>query len=537
MKKYILLLPLLLASTIGASQTANDTINRMVLVESTYNPIITGAVKRNFIPEEVKPSMNKEQIVYASENVDLTNFDREAKLAEAATIAPEKGYQGYVHLGYGNYNNLDGLAAYKFRRGNSDLALKAHADGWNGKFRLDDNTQWRSHLYDLGAEADYNVQLGSTALNAGAYATYYHYNYLSDSLSAGNPAQQASKVGAYLGLTGSLQDYCYGATIHYTHFRRATYLGSKAAHGEGHLDIHAFLGKDLYEWGMATMQVRSNVLSYQGLSHYQGCFSLGITPQWDYQLGHFRFISGFNMDFLGGSNRQAPLQMSPECSISYTPSDKPFTAKLTLDGGRDMNTFGHLHELSPYWATTAQIRPTYTFMNAHLDGGVRLVEGLHLHLGGGYKILSDALFETATTINGTRYTGITGHHAQVATVDGEVSYLYRDLVTLSAKGTYQHWMLKGDRTLLARTPQLSTDVDARVRIIPQLHAHTHLKCVTFTGTDERAIIDWSLGAHYALNKQTSLFFDAHNLLNHRHSYYTGYSAEGFNVLIGGMVKF
>ena len=125
MKKYILLLPLLLASTIGASQTANDTINRMVLVESTYNPIITGAVKRNFIPEEVKPSMNKEQIVYASENVDLTNFDREAKLAEAATIAPEKGYQGYVHLGYGNYNNLDVLAAYKFRRGNSDLALKA----------------------------------------------------------------------------------------------------------------------------------------------------------------------------------------------------------------------------------------------------------------------------------------------------------------------------------------------------------------------------------------------------------------------------
>ena len=61
MKRYIALVPVLLAATIGISQTANDTINRMVLVESTYNPIIVGAVKRNFIPEEVKPSMNKER--------------------------------------------------------------------------------------------------------------------------------------------------------------------------------------------------------------------------------------------------------------------------------------------------------------------------------------------------------------------------------------------------------------------------------------------------------------------------------------------
>ena len=34
----------------GVAQTSahNDTINRMVLVESTYNPVVAGAMKRGF---------------------------------------------------------------------------------------------------------------------------------------------------------------------------------------------------------------------------------------------------------------------------------------------------------------------------------------------------------------------------------------------------------------------------------------------------------------------------------------------------------
>ena len=135
---------MLLITAIGIAQTNNDTINRMVLVESTYNPIIVGAVKRNFIPEEVRPSMNREKVVYADENIDLTNFDREAQPAQVIKVLPEKGTPGYAHLGYGNYNNISGLAAYKWQfASNSDLTLRGHIDGWSGKFRLSDDTRWR----------------------------------------------------------------------------------------------------------------------------------------------------------------------------------------------------------------------------------------------------------------------------------------------------------------------------------------------------------------------------------------------------------
>ena len=102
-------------------------------------------------------------------------------------------------------------------------------------------------------------------------------------------------------------------------------------------------------------------------------------------------------------------------------------------------------------------------------------------------------------------------------------------------------MLKGDRALLARAPQFAMDVEARVRIITNLHAYTTLQWVSFTDANvadrERAIVNWSLGAHYALNKRCTLFCDAHNLLNRRHSYYAGYPSQGFNVLMGAMVNF
>ena len=546
MKRYITLLSVLLATMTGMAQATNDTINRMVLVESTYNPVIAGAVKRNFLPEEVKPTMNKEKVVYANENVDLTNFDRQAQPAQLVEVTPEKGTPGYAHLGYGNYNNLSALAAYKLHFGaNSDLAFRANVDGYSGNLKLGDGSKWRSHRYDMGLGTDYSIQLGDVALDAGAHAAYYNYNYLTGaSLRRGTAIQQANNLGAHASVKGLVQErYSYHASIAYTHFGRSTYFTAKAPHSEGYLNIDASFGMDLYDWGMASVLVRSDVINYQGPINYHGYFSLGITPQWDYQYGDFRFISGFNLDFLGGGNNQSvqtPLQMSPECSISYAP-DNCFTVKFTLDGGRDINTFSRLYALSPYWAAEQQVRPTYTFMNARLEGNLRIIEGLHLNIGGGYRMLGDALFETVMDSVGTTYTGITNHNAQIATFDAGISYSYKDLVSLSAKGAYLHWMMKGDRALLARAPRLKVDVDARVRIIPNLHAYTNLKVVSFTDTKvvdrERAIIDWSLGAHYALNKRFSFFLDGHNLLGRRHQYYTGYPTQGFNVMLGAMVKF
>ena len=545
MKRYIPLFPMLLVAVIGTAQTVGDTINRMVLVESTYNPIIVGAVKRNFIPEEVKPSMSKEKVVYADENVPLTTFDRMAQPAETVSITPEEeSAPGYAHLGCGNYNNLSGLAAYKWRFGTSDdLTLKAHIDGWNGTLKpLNSTVQWRSHLCDMGINAEYSTQLRGVAVETGIHAAYSSYNYLTDGThNKGADLQQTGNLGAYIGIEGSIKsDFHYRARAGYAHLGRCTLLGTRTPHSEGHFSIDGSVGMNLHEWGMASLQLQGDVLTYRGIGYYHGYHSLSLTPRWDYRLGDLRFAAGFNMDFLGGNRTlHTPLQLSPECYVNYVPADKPFTARFTLDGGRDVNTFGRLYALSPYWASATQVLPTYTFMNARLEGGVRIVEGLHLHLGGAYKILSDALFETVGYLSGVTYTCITNHNARVATLDVAIDYVYKDVANLSVKGTNHYWILKGDRSLLARAPQFKVDADARVRIMPKLYAYTDLLIVSFTKVvaRERAIIDWGLGADYAFSKRLSLFLDVHNLLGSRYSYYTGYPAQGFNVLVGAKFKF
>ena len=178
MRKHTTLLAVLLITAGAAAQTTtNDSINRMVLVESTYTPIIAGAVKRNFIPEEVEPSMKKETIVYANESVPISRFARTPRIAESASIAHTTNHPGYLHLGYGNYNNLDGLAAYSLRfKENHALTMNAYINGWNGKLKGYDNTRWRSSLYDMGLNADYRLLLGKAELSASINGAYHNYN-------------------------------------------------------------------------------------------------------------------------------------------------------------------------------------------------------------------------------------------------------------------------------------------------------------------------------------------------------------------------
>ena len=169
MKRYITLLPALLIAASAVAQTAtNDTINRMVLVESTYNPIISGATKHQFIPGEVEPSIKKSDIVYAQEGIPITQFDRRALPATSQPITTAKGLPGYLHLGYGNYNNTDVLATYNLHFGQRHaLSFSTALQGWNGKLPTPSNdNKWSSYLYQATANATYRLTLDAVELGA-----------------------------------------------------------------------------------------------------------------------------------------------------------------------------------------------------------------------------------------------------------------------------------------------------------------------------------------------------------------------------------
>ena len=547
MKIHItLLLSVLSAATIAAHPVASsDTINRTVLVESTYNPIVAGAVKRNFIPEIIEPSMKKETIVYAADGQPITRFERIPDAVKAADIEQEKLLPGYLHLGYGNYNNFSGLAAYKFNfNTHNSLSLNGHATGWNGKYNtFYTDSPWRSYMRDMGIDATYRLHMGCADLSVGFSGVNYAYNYLTADYFTGDTDKQlANRLQGNISLQGRMAErYHYQLHSAYTYFGRNSIWGQSLHNSEGHLHSEASLNADLSRWGVASVALYSDLLRYQGPESYQGYHAWGVTPRWDYRHGDFRFIAGAHLDFLN-QGKTITLQASPDCKVYYLPAS-PFSAVLTVDGGRELPTFSTLHTRSPYWGVYEQLSSSYTYVNAHLAGNLRIAEGLHLRLGAGYKVIDNALFETPYCyIDDIAYTGLLNTDTHLAYADTRLSYIYKDFLSLSAEATYNHWILQGDYSPLLRMPQLDGRLNARVRILQGFHLTTAYRYVMFTvmdglDTSEVPINNWDLGLHYAMNGSLSLFLEGHNLLNRHYQYYAGYPSQGINVLAGFVFKF
>lgn len=544
MKRFLTSLLTSISVAMVAAQATNDTINRMVLIESTYNPIIATAVKHNFIPEEMKPTVKNTPITYADEGLPLTTFNHTAREARITSIAHEKNFPGYVHFGIGNYLNLNGLAAYNLKINEKQaVTLDAHLEGWNGKIRTnEENYLWRSHLYDMGIGANYYLLMGNHRLDAHVNANHYNYNYLTYNHFLGNTdLQNSNHINGNIKLEGKLKEhYLYQTEVGYSYFSRSSYFDNPCNHDEQHIYVNALAGMDLYEWGLASIAIRADQLIYSGLpNNYNGYFSLNIMPQWNYRWEDFVFDTGLNLDILTKQN--AWIQASPQCKVSYLPKESPFTATLNLNGGRELPTYTNLYALSPYWVSRSALAPSYTYLNAQLIAGVRITEGLHLSAGGGYKITDNALFETALDTLGAVYTCMTAHKAQVAYAEMNVQYAYKELLQLSASGTYRHWMLKGNQALLSRAPMFDANLKGRARIIKGLYAHTDMRLMLFTPvegyTTEKAVINISLGARYAINERLSAFLDGHNLLNRHHQYYAGYPSQGISVMAGAAFKF
>lgn len=550
MNRTISILSALLIATASVAQTlSGDTINRTVLVESTYNPIVTYAVKRNFIPDEVEPSMNRTAIVYADKAMPIARLQRTALPAGKVGLAQSYSNPGYLHLGYGAYNNLDALAAYRFNfNENNTLTLKAGADGWAGRYDKitspDENDRWDSYLYRGNIDARYRLDYGSGELGAGLTGGYGTFNYLdiprsSVYLDKPDTKQQSTRLGGNLYVKGNIDErFQYNADATYTYTAQQNYLGEHKLNSENHLHTQAFFSADFGKYGIAALNLANDLLTYS-LSSLDPMSYITVTPQWSTAYKQFSFSTGVNLDF---SNQvYARLKASPSCSITYT-SKNNFDATLLLDGGRQLPTYSYLETLSPYWVYTPGLQSSYTYLNALLSGNMRLFEGLHLHLDGGYRIIGSALFEEAANIEDIRYTGFANRDAHLAHATTKLSYDYKQLFSCFAQATYNHWMVDGDNSILSRAPQLDAQAGIKARIYGGLSAHSNFRYVLFTATDsepqrETPIIDWNLGLQYALNNHWSFYLDGHNLLNHRHQLYTGYPTQGISAMAGAAFKF
>ena len=203
-----------------------------------------------------------------------------------------------------------------------------------------------------------------------------------------------------------------------------------------------------------------------------------------------------------------------------------------------MQTFRELYRLSPWWTADIPLQRAYTYLNSRLHAGVRVAEGFHLGLGGGYRITDDALFATEHVKHGLLYTGLVNHDTQVWNANADISYEWKDLFRFTTDFTYYGWLGMDDTpALLAFAPQMDWNTSVRARIIRSLHADAAFRyrqfCDTGAGCKD-AVADLSLKADYAFNRIASLYLSGENLLNRQSGFCPAIPAQGIRV-VGGVV--
>lgn len=545
---FFTLLTLLVAmpSAMTAQTAASDTIRRTVLVESVYNPVLASSEKRSFLPDEPQPVTRRETVVYADESHDPGNLARSPMGTGTVTLREDRLLPAYLRLGYGTRGNADVLGLYRASLGKNDvLDLSASFTGWNGAVPYEgltalatDSGTWQGRRYDTDARIAYHHK-GRTRFGLGADFGYYTRNHLLAAPLAGTDIQNSLWYGGdgYLAAPFRRIPAELGFSGAFHRWQNSAWQGIEQTNVENHAQLDARFSYRFPKAGQLNLALTNDLLTYSNLPDTLSHYLLGFHPSWVVEGKQGRVVLGLNVDALPADSQR--VRLSPNCLFTWTPT-APLRFDLVIDGGRDVQSFRDLYRLSPWWTAVVPLRKAYTYLNARLHMGVRVAEGLHVGLGGGYRMTDDALFATALVKNGLLYTGLTNHDTRVWNAGADVSYEWKDLFRFNTDFTYYGWLGVDDNPLLlVWAPQMDWNTSVRTRVVANLHADASFRYRRYNTTAagrQPSVADLSLKADYAFSRMVSLYLSGENLLN-RHSGFTPtYPAQGFRAVAGVTLK-
>lgn len=533
----LLLLPAALAAQ---TQNPDTTLNRTVVVEQEYAPLIRDAAKVNVLPRVDEPQVTPRQVEYDITLAPATQIPRDTLQAFAADEVPVRATPGYVRAGYGNYNNLDVYADYLFRLSSADrLGLTFSLDGMDGKLDWGgDAPKWNAFDYRTRAAVDYTHRFSRVDLNVAGHFGLRNFNLLPDSYAG---KQKFTLGDVHLGVASTAADLP-------VQFRAETNLMLyQRQHGVGHNDAQEVLVRTKADvWGnFAEGQSVGVALQMDNALYRKNDFdnytALSLTPYYAYKHGGWDIRAGVHVDPAFGFTNE--LCVAPDVRVQYA-----FPARTVLylqaTGGRLLNDFRRLESVSPYAEPAGQLATTYEQLNAALGVKLGTLSGYWMHLFGGYQNLTDDVFYYDLPV------GTSAYALELGTWDtdnfyfgAELSYDYRDVLRLSAQGTYRSWSTDDagkEIGVLAFKPAVTLDFKLDIHPVRPLRVHVGYRQVTRTKVEgERLdpVANLYAGATYDLFCGIGVYVRLDNLLNKTYQYDWFRPTEGFNLLGGVTFRF
>lgn len=542
----------------------DSTLNRTVVVENEYNPSIMDASKINVLPRIEEPAVVKKGIEYATALRPVAAWTYENMSAIHREWPQDKARRGYVRAGYGNYGNVDVKAGYVWDPTESDrLRVAVSLDGMNGTLKKWNDEDWKSRFYTTDIRLAYRHQFAKATLRLGGGVTSRIFNYLNGGeqndegiytsfLPTVTDKQHHTLGDFYIGVASrnedlplqfSLQTGLKYFDIKYPTDRLESAGTEKIIHTLG--DVWGRLNEEQ----RIGVQFQMDNLIYAADSAMSNYTSLCLNPYYQWEGEDWKIRLGAHVDWQSGEH--SGIDAAPDLHAEYRFADS-YVLYLQAVGGRELNDYRRLAAFSPYWALTNSVASTYVPLNATLGWKASPVNGLWLHLFGGYRISNDELSGSSFMArNSLFYTYFLQDNAKTAYGGAELKYGYKDLFDVSLKGTYYSWSTDSpsENLYLSTKPKLELDFRAEAKVFEGLNVHAGYRYVqredyVTRGTNGEPvdsglgnISDLSVGATYRFWKDVAVFGRVNNLLNKQ--YYTdyGYPAQKLNVLFGLSCRF
>ncbi|MAN59141.1 MAG: TonB-dependent receptor [Flavobacteriaceae bacterium] len=574
-KQHFLFLPVFLTlfSLSAIAQEEDGLGTEVVNIVKPYTPTISDAFKVKQTPVlNDSVTTQKKEVTYEIFSVPVASTFTPAK-GKAETVErakPEKVFDNYATLGFGNYTSILGELYSNFeisRTDNAGFYLRHNsAQGDVDDVRLETkyyDTQLDAHYTSRQRYVSYNLEAGANHQLFNWYGLPEQLDGAPDDFVFGIDPQQ-SYYGGYLGGTISTEDSFFekvSATVRYT--------GDAFSSSELSARIQPEFQFNATDFAL-TLEADVDYLSGSFDKGY--AMSRGIDYSW-LNLGILPSLVYINEDLslslgvaayagLDLENSETELFLYPKINASYRLVDEFIMLYAGADGGLDQNRYFDFKEENPFVSPTLWVAPTSRLYEGF--GGIKgkITNSVGYNLRASYgKDEGRALFQSnpyvgmSTDFEPFEYEnsfGVTYDDINTLSLFGELKVALSEGFTLGVKGEYFSYETDSQQEAW-NLPELTASLFSNFDITEQLYGGASLFYVgerkdllqdftPFSGPITQIVtlegyLDANVHLGYKVNERLNFFLKGSNLLGDSYEKWVNYPVLGIQGLLGATYKF
>ncbi len=561
-------------STVLAQAEQDTTINRELLIEKQYNPIVRDADKITRMPKVEEPSVARSTVEFAqpvmtaSAKRELTDLS----VGDVNTKYKFSDKRGYLGFGGGSYLNLQGDLGYRFLDNNTTiLGAEVNHASTNGKVSYKEDKFGKTELAcsETFAKVYYKQLLRRITLESDMAYTYSSYRYhgtttlynelipvdgLMDAFDRRERSyldyrlamhSNGSRTWNYKGtfdVTAMWDDY---ANIKEQNFDTRFGLSKEF---RGNWNMHADFGLSMMFYGGDTK--KANKTTYDNL---RNSALLSINPYLSYENDEvFSARVGVNMGI--STDVRPKLGISPDVSMQWTMA--PYWLLYgDVTGGLKQYSLANISRQYRYNNVAYQLKNAYEVANMNVGIRTDIVPGFSMDVFGGFSFTTNDMFMQsdfvklsngkslntlkAVTYNATRYN-----------LGTKLGYKYGDTFAIDFMAKYMGYNLEDD-AVASYCPNF--EMDSRIMYKPHrkwrlgltyegemgrkavINTNSSLTSSIVRDADDIHLVNFELD--WLMSNSFTVYMHLNNVLSRQQEVYYGMPEQRFAFVLGGSLLF